>query len=92
MPREIGQAEAAGTNGGYGENVKGNNMIARIESHRNRPPLPVAAALFHHLEAANAAHDAAHDGGNEDRTAALLSYRAMIVQRITSGTAESGAL
>lgn len=67
-------------------------MIARVESHRNKPQLSVAEALFHHLEAANTAHDTAHDGGNEDRTAALLAYRAMIVQRITSGTAESGAL
>ncbi len=84
MPREIGQAEAAGTNGGYGEDVKDMQMIQRSESHRNRPPLPVTAALFHHLEAANAAHDAAHDGGNEDRAAGLLAYRNAVLAQLTA--------
>ncbi len=59
-------------------------MIARIESHRNRPPLPVAAALYHRLEAVNAAHDAAHDGGNEDRAAGLLAHRNAVLAQLTA--------
>lgn len=87
-PPEIGHANAAGGNGGKGEDLKGKQMIPRT-APRPKPPLHPTCILFHTLEAVNAAHDAAHDGGNEDRATGLLAHRNVIVQQIV-GTAGTG--
>lgn len=55
-------------------------MIARIESHRNRPPLPAVVTLFHRLEAVNAARDMARECGNDQYAAALLAQQDTLIR------------
>lgn len=58
-------------------------MIARIESHRNRPPLPAVVTLFHRLEAVNAARDMARECGNDQYAAALLAQQDTLIRQFT---------
>ncbi len=59
-------------------------MIARIESHRNRPPLREACILFHRLEAVTAAWEHAKALAAYPTADALLDQRNALVREIAA--------
>lgn len=81
--RSVGRAEAAGGNGGYGENVKDVTMIQRTGNVRNSAPLAPLAALFAAYEAVNAACDRAHER-DDQHAGSLLHHRAGVLAQLTA--------
>lgn len=83
-PPNDGHADAAGANGGKGEDLKKDkNMITRTESKRKSVALPAVCVAFHKLEAVTTAWEQARTLAHYPLADILLAERNVLMEEIS---------